>query len=79
VLSSVATLRRNDSTASIERRDRERFVAIKMGLAGRTLGKATRDVVQLPAMRQLPPNVRQLPAGDVERVAELLLALAGGW
>lgn len=76
-LSSVATLKLNDAPASIERRDRQRFVTLSMELGERTLGDAARDVAQLPAVQKLPAGVRMLPAGDFERMAELFSSF--GW
>jgi HAE1 family hydrophobic/amphiphilic exporter-1 len=70
-LESVATLEMGSGSAQITRFDRHRSVSIKADIAGAPLGEVTKAVQALPAIRNLPADVKQKNYGDSERMAEL--------
>jgi len=71
-LSSVADVQFGTGPAQIYRLDRHSSVAIEAELIDLPLGVAAERVHQLPAMKDLPPGVRELPTGDIENLAELM-------
>lgn len=72
-LAAVADVVPGSSAGSIERYDRVRRISIEGDLSGTTLGDALKAVNDLPAMKDLPPGVRLVTAGDAEIMAELFL------
>lgn len=70
-LSAVAEIRAGSGPSQVERLDRARKVTVEAELGGLPLGAATALVAALPAMRELPPGVRERPVGDAEVMAEL--------
>ncbi len=70
-LDTVATLEMGSGPAQITRFDRRRSVTIKADIAGVPLGAVTEALQKLPAIKQLPPEVKQKPYGDSERMNEL--------
>jgi multidrug efflux pump subunit AcrB len=63
-------------SSQIDRYDRRRYVTISADLGGMPLGDALDAVTQLPAVRNMPPNVELLPAGDAELTGELTTAFS---
>lgn len=81
-LSAIADLSFEAGPAEIQRFDRERRIAVQADLNGAQLGTALEAIAGLPAMRDLPPGVRQAAYGEAEDLAELTqnfgLAIAAG-
>lgn len=81
-LVEVADIRFGSGPAEINRYDRARQVSVEANLQGIALGDAVQAVNKLPALQQLPPEVRQQPAGDAEIMQEIFgrfgIALALG-
>lgn len=66
-LSAVATVRYGSGPAQIDRYDRLRQVTIDASLDNDlTLGQALEKVHKLPAYKEMPQSVKNIPAGDVE-------------
>jgi multidrug efflux pump subunit AcrB len=78
-LVAVADIAFGSGPAQIDRFDRARQVTIGGNLEGITLGQGLALVNELPALKNLPADVQQQPAGDAEIMAEIfsrfLLAL----
>jgi len=70
-LDTVARLEIASGSAQITRFDRRRSVAIKADVGGAPLGAITEAVQKLPAVKNLPANVKQTNYGDSERMEEL--------
>ncbi len=70
-LGQVATMEMSGGPAIIDRFNRERNVLIEVELAGTALGDATAAMKDLPAIKNLPPSVRQIEVGDAEIQQEL--------
>jgi multidrug efflux pump subunit AcrB len=70
-LASVAELRMGSSPVQINRIDRERNVTFTIELNGRALGDVNRQVMNLPALRNLPPGVHTVGQGDLQRMSEM--------
>src|SRR5690606_9403505 len=70
-LSAVAEITLDTGPAQIARYDRQRDATIEVELNGQPLGEVMEQVMQLPAMRQLPAGVQQVPAGQLEFMLEL--------
>jgi multidrug efflux pump subunit AcrB len=70
-LDAVAALEMGSGPAQITRFDRRRSVTIKADIAGVPLGTVSEAIQQLPSIKQLPPEVKQKPYGDSERMNEL--------
>src|SRR5690606_15367742 len=70
-LSAVAEITLDPRPAQIARYDRLRDATIEVELNGQPLGEVMEQVMQLPAMRQLPAGVQQVPAGQLEFMLEL--------
>lgn len=81
-LDSVAQLQMASGAAQITRFDRRRSVSIKADVGGAALGAVNAAIAQLPAMRDLPPDVKQASFGDTERMNQLFadfgIAMAAG-
>src|SRR5262245_54003589 len=75
-LDTVAKLEMGSGPAQITRFDRRRSVTIKADIAGAPLGAVSEAVQALPAIRNLPPEVKQKPYGDSERMNELFSEFA---
>src|SRR5215467_599135 len=75
-LDTVATLEMGSGPAQITRFDRRRSVTIKADIAGAPLGAVSEAVQALPTIRNLPPEVKQKPYGDSERMNELFSEFA---
>jgi multidrug efflux pump subunit AcrB len=70
-LENVAAIEMGSGPAQITRFDRRRSVTIKADIAGVPLGTVTEQIQALPAIRNLPQEVKQKPYGDSERMNEL--------
>jgi multidrug efflux pump subunit AcrB len=81
-LAAVAEITEGSGPARIDRLNRERTVTVSAELNGLPLGDVMAKVNRMPAMQNLPPGVRILPAGDSEAFVELfvgfVLALLAG-
>ena len=75
-LSSVADIYEGSGPARIDRLDRERNVTVTAELNGQPLGDVMAKVRKLSAVKNLPPGVRLLPAGDSEAFFELFIGFA---
>ncbi|WP_207761639.1 efflux RND transporter permease subunit [Caviibacterium pharyngocola] len=71
-LNAVAKLSFSEGSASLERFDRERRIAIEADLAtGYTVGTALSQVNELPILQNLPDGVRMPDYGDGEYMNEM--------
>ncbi|BFG80556.1 efflux RND transporter permease subunit [Paraburkholderia terrae] len=70
-LASIGTLSIGSGPSQIDRIDRDRNVTLSVELNGRTLGEVSNEAQQLPALRHLPADVRQVQEGEVEHMSEL--------
>lgn len=81
-LSAVATIEYGSGPSTIERFDRHRKIALEANLNGLALGEALKQIYALPAMKNLPPQVKIENVGDAEMMMKLckefLQALAAG-
>ncbi len=68
---TVARLEMGSGQAQITRFDRRRSVSIKADVGGAALGAVNAAIDRLPAMRQLPPEVKKANFGDTERMNQL--------
>ncbi len=75
-LSAVAEVSIGSGPAQISRFDRSRNVQIDAELGGLPLGNISRQVNNLPSVRNLPPGVRKLDVGDSERMNEMFGSFA---
>jgi hydrophobic/amphiphilic exporter-1 (mainly G- bacteria), HAE1 family len=75
-LDTVASLEMGSGPAQITRFDRRRSVTIKADIGGTPLGTVTEAIQKLPSIKHLPPEVKQKPYGDSERMAELFTEFA---
>lgn len=82
MLAEVARVELTSGPAEITRYDRSRSVTITAELAGMQMGEAVSKVNALPALLELPEDVKRKAAGDMERMMELFtsfgLAMALG-
>ena len=70
-LDTVAQLQRASGPAQLTRFDRRRSVSIKADVAGAPLGTINEAIKALPAIRELPPEVKLAEYGDSERMKQL--------
>ncbi|WP_341487238.1 efflux RND transporter permease subunit [Pararhizobium sp. A13] len=70
-LGSVAEIRIGGSPSEISRIDRSRNVTLSVELNGRILGDVYREVQALPALQNLPDDVKLVEQGELERSSEL--------
>lgn len=81
-LGSIADIRIGASPSEISRIDRSRNVTLSIELNGRILGDVYREAQAMPALRNLPDNVRLVEQGELQRSSELFgsfgLAMAIG-
>lgn len=75
-LSAVADVEFGAGPSQIDRLDRRRSATIEGELVGLPLGVVSERVHALPALRDLPAGVTELPAGDSERMGELYSGFA---
>ena len=82
-LKSVAEVTFGEGPSTVRRYNQSRRVMIDADLApGTVLGEAQKKIDALPAMKHLPPGVRNVPVGNIEFMKELftnfLLAIGAG-
>lgn len=75
-LSAVADIEFGAGPATVSRQDRSRIASITAELDGITTGAAGQAVQRLPAVKNLPAGVRQVPAGDAEFIQEMITGFA---
>ncbi len=75
-LGVVATVTEGSGPAEVQRFDRSRNIIISGELGGAPIGTVLKEIRKLPALRNLPPGVRELPAGDAEILGELMVSFA---
>jgi multidrug efflux pump subunit AcrB len=71
MLGQVAQIEVSGGPAVIDRFNRQRNVQFEVELSGAALGDVTAKVAELPAIKNLPPGVKQVEIGDAEVMAEL--------
>jgi multidrug efflux pump subunit AcrB len=76
MLGQVATLELSGGPAVIDRFNRSRNVQFEIELSGLPLGDVTTAVQKLPAIQNLPANVKQVTIGDAEVMGELFASFA---
>jgi multidrug efflux pump subunit AcrB len=76
MLGQVATLELSGGPAVIDRFNRSRNVQFEIELSGQPLGDVTAAVQKLPAIQNLPANVKQVTIGDAEVMGELFASFA---
>lgn len=81
-LANVAEISVQSGPMQIDRYDRRRSVSIHVELRGQALGELMKAAEQLPSLKNLPPGVKRLPAGDTELLEQMmsgfLLAMLAG-
>jgi multidrug efflux pump subunit AcrB len=75
-LATVAALEMGSGAAQITRFDRRRSVTVKADVGGAPLGAVNAAIAQLPAIKNLPADVKQLDYGDTERMGQLFADFA---
>ena len=70
-LQSVAEVSFGNGPSQIDRYNRSRKIAIEANLQGAALGDAIEKVNNLPALKNLPPNVKQEKFGNAKIMHEL--------
>ena len=76
-LSSVADLKLVSGPAQINRYNRTRQVSLEANLDGISLGQAVEKVRELPARKNLPPDVSEAPSGDAEIMRDIFSRFVG--
>jgi multidrug efflux pump subunit AcrB len=81
-LASMGEISLGSGPAQISRLDRFRNITLSIELNGRNLGEVMAEASQLPAMRNLPPEVKRVEQGELQLMTELFgsfsLAMAIG-
>ena len=70
-LKAVADIRLGSGPATIERFDRNRQITVEGNLQGIALGSAIAQIRALPAMIDLPSEVKEEPSGDAEIMRDI--------
>jgi multidrug efflux pump subunit AcrB len=70
-LGSIADIRIGGSPSEINRIDRSRNITLSIELNGRTLGDVNGEAQALPALASLPPGIRLVEQGELQRSSEL--------
>ncbi|MEI6802898.1 MAG: efflux RND transporter permease subunit [Burkholderiales bacterium] len=76
MLSQVATLEVAGGPAVIDRYDGSRNINFEIELSGLPLGEVAKAVLDLPAIKRLPPGVKVVEIGDAEVMGELFASFA---
>ncbi len=76
-LEAVATIGLGSGPATIERFNRNRQITVEGNLQGIALGDAIAKIRALPAMQNLPPEVKEEPAGDAEIMRDIFGRFGG--
>jgi len=81
-LGSIAQIGVVDGPSQIDRYDRHRYVRLSVDLQGRPVGEVLEAAMALPALKNLPPNVKLLQSGDLEHMNNMfgafMLAMCAG-
>ncbi|HEY9663733.1 MAG TPA: efflux RND transporter permease subunit, partial [Allocoleopsis sp.] len=70
-LQTVATIDFGSGPSQIDRYNRSRKISVEANLQGISLGNALQKVHELPALRHLPPSVKQEEFGNAKIMQEL--------
>ncbi len=70
-LSAVADFSFSSGPTLLERYDRQRKISLEGNLDGLSLGDAMAKIMDLPAVKNLPPGIKMQNTGDVEAMEEL--------
>ncbi len=70
-LSTLADVQINGGPTQIDRLDRMRNVTMEIELGKRQIGDVLSEAKKLPSMQSLPPSVKLIESGDVQRMTEL--------
>lgn len=70
-LASLAEIGFGSGPSQIDRLDRSRNVTLSIELGGRALGEVMNEARDLPSLRSLPPSVRLVEQGELQRMGEL--------
>jgi multidrug efflux pump subunit AcrB len=71
MLTQVADVFIGSGPSQIDRLNRSRQVTLDVELGGRELGSVYNEALNLPAMKNLPPSVKQAELGDAQMMNEL--------
>lgn len=71
-LSNIAQITVADGPAQIDRYDRHRYISLAVDLQGRAVGEVLEEAKKLPSLKQLPPDVNLVLAGDLEYMSEMM-------
>ena len=71
LLATVASISMESGPAQIDRLNRSRNVVLEVELGARSLGEVNAEARALPAMKNLPPSVKQAELGDAEEMQKL--------
>ncbi|WP_260957901.1 efflux RND transporter permease subunit [Pseudomonas citri] len=75
-LSSLGTISLGSGPAQISRLDRLRNITLSVELNGRNLGEVMAEASQLPAMRNLPAEVKRVEQGELQLMTELFASFS---
>ncbi|ROO34726.1 RND transporter [Pseudomonas sp. 7SR1] len=75
-LSSLGELSLGSGPAQITRLDRLRNITLSIELNGRNLGEVMAEASQLPAMRNLPPEIKPVEQGELQLMTELFASFS---
>ncbi len=70
-LRSVASLQMGSGSSQVDRYNRSRQVVVSANLNGLTLGEASKAVRALPALKNLPADVREQSEGDTKVLKDI--------
>jgi len=76
-LTAVADVRFGAGPSQVDRRDRARVATITAELDGIVVGEAAKRVHALPSVKNLPPGVKEVAAGDAEFIQEMVTGFLG--
>ena len=76
-LNAVADVRFGAGPSQVDRRDRARVATITAELDGIVVGEAAKRVHALPSVKNLPPGVKEVAAGDAEFIQEMVTGFLG--
>ena len=76
-LNAVADVRFGAGPSQIDRQDRSRVATITAELDGIVVGEAAKRVHALPSVKNLPPGVKEVAAGDAEFIQEMVTGFLG--
>lgn len=71
-LTNVAEISVQSGPTQIDRYDRRRSVSVHVELRGQPIGELMKAAEQLPSLKNLPPGVQRLTAGDAELLEQMM-------